>query len=102
MDRLATLLTMARDKPNDPFLIFALALEYHGAGNEAESRSYFERLVNEFPDYVATYYQYGKMEEEKGNTARAADLYRAGINISRAAGNAKTARELQAALDMMD
>ena len=65
MDRLATLLTMARDKPKDPFLLFALALEYHGAGNEAESRSYFERLVYEHPDYIATYYQYGKMEEEK-------------------------------------
>jgi tetratricopeptide (TPR) repeat protein len=102
MDRLATLLTMARDKPNDPFLIFALALEYKTSGNQAESRVYCERLVCEFPDYVATYYQYGKMEEENGNFTRAIDLYSKGIQKARAAGDEKTARELQQAIDLMD
>ena len=102
MDRLTTLLTMARDKPNDPFLLFALALEYKSSGNQAESRLYFERLVNEHPDYVATYYQYGKMEEEEGNSARAVDLYHIGIEKARATGDQKTARELQQAMDMMD
>jgi tetratricopeptide (TPR) repeat protein len=102
MDRLATLLTMARDKPNDPFLLFALALEYKSAGNLTESRQYFERLVNEFPDYVATYYQYAKMEEENGNLAGAVDLYNIGIRKAQAAGDQKTARELQQAMDMMD
>ena len=102
MDRLATLLTMARDKPDDPFLIFALALEYKSGGNQAESRVYFERLVYEFPDYVATYYQYGKMEEENGNLKAAVGLYSKGIEKARAAGDEKTARELQQAIDMMD
>ena len=102
MDRLATLLTMARDKPEDPFLIFALALEYKSGGNQAESRVYFERLVYEYPDYVASYYQYGKMEEEAGNSSKAAELYNIGIDKARAAGDQKTARELQQALDMMD
>lgn len=102
MDRLVTLLTMVRDKPNDPFLIFAIALEYKSGGNQAESRAYFERLVNEFPDYVATYYQYGKMEEENGSAERAVDLYRKGIEKAKASGDAKTARELQQAIDMVD
>jgi tetratricopeptide (TPR) repeat protein len=102
MDRLATLLTMARDKPNDPFLIFALALEYKSGGNQAESRVYFERLVCEFPDYVATYYQYGKMEEENGDFDKAVVLYHKGIEKAKAAGDEKTARELQQAIDMMD
>ena len=102
MDRLATLLTMARDKPNDPFLIFALALEYNSGGNQAESKAYFERLVYEFPDYVPTYYQYGKMEEENGHLDRAVDLYHKGIEKAKAAGDNKTARELQQAIDMMD
>jgi len=102
MDRLATLLTMARDKPNDPFLIFALALEYKSGGNQAESRVYFERLVYEFPDYVPTYYQYGKMEEENGNLDKAVDLYHKGIEKAKAAGDNKTAMELQQAIDMMD
>ena len=102
MDRLATLLTMMRDKPDDSFLIFALALEYRSGGNQAESRVYFERLVCDFPDYVATYYQYGKMEEENGNLDKAVDLYHKGIEKAKAAGDAKTVRELQQAIDMMD
>jgi tetratricopeptide (TPR) repeat protein len=102
MDRLTTLLTMARDKPNDPFLIFALALEYKSNGNQGESRLYFERLVCEYPDYVATYYQYGKMEEENGDLTKAVDLYSKGIGKAKAAGDSKTARELQQAIDMMD
>ena len=102
MDRLASLLTMAREKPDDTFLIFALALEYKSTGNEAESRVYFERLVNEYPDYIPTYYQYGKMEEENGNTDRAIELYNKGIEKAKAAGDQKTARELQQAIDMME
>jgi tetratricopeptide (TPR) repeat protein len=102
MDRLATLQAMAREKPDDTFLIFALALEYKSGGKQAESRLYFERLVNEFPDYVATYYQYGKMEEENGNVEQAAILYNKGIEKAKASGDQKTARELQQAVDMMD
>ena len=102
MDRLTTLLTMARENPNDPFLIFALALEYKTGGNQAESRAYFERLVYEFPDYVPTYQQYGKMEEESGNLKAAVDLYSKGIEKARAKGDEKTARELQQAIDLMD
>jgi tetratricopeptide (TPR) repeat protein len=102
MDRLATLLAMAREKPDDPFLIFALALEYKTSGNQAESRAYFDRLVYEFSDYVPAYYQYGKMEEETGDLAKAITLYTKGIEISKAAGDQKTVRELQQAIDMMD
>jgi tetratricopeptide (TPR) repeat protein len=102
MDRLATLLGMAREKPDDTFLLFALALEYKSSGNQAESRVYFERLVYEFPDYVATYYQYGKMEEENGELKKATDLYSKGIEKAKAAGDNKTARELLQAIDMMD
>jgi tetratricopeptide (TPR) repeat protein len=101
MDRLAALKAMARDKPGDPFLIFALALEYI-ALDQAESRLYFERLVNEFPDYVPTYYQYGKMEEEGGDTAKALRLYSTGIDKAKAGNDIKTARELQQAIDMID
>jgi len=102
MDRLAILLTMTREKPNDTFLIFALALEYKSVGNEAESRAYFERLVNEYPDYVPTYYQYGKMEEETGNMGKAIMLYKNGIEKANASGDDKTARELQQAIDVME
>jgi len=59
-------------------------------------------LVYEFPDYVPTYYQYGKMEEEKGNLEKAVDLYYKGMEKAKAAGDNKTARELQQAIDMMD
>lgn len=102
MDRLATLLTLVRDKPNDPFLIFAIALEHKSSGNEGESMAYFERLVNEFPDYVPTYYQYGKLMEETGQTQKAMHLYKIGIKKATETGDNKTARELQQAIDMIN
>ena len=67
-----------------------------------KSRVYFERLVNEYPDYVPTYYQYGKMEEEMGHLKEAVALYEKGIEKAKAAGDQKTARELQQAIDMMN
>ena len=102
MDRLATLLEMERDKPDDPFLKYALAMEYISKGNMAESRAFFERLVSDYPDYVATYYQYGKLEEEAGNNAAAVALYTLGIEKAKAVGDLKTARELQQAVEMVD
>ena len=102
MDRLATLLEMERVSPGDPFLIYALAMEYVSQGNMTESRRYFDRLVTDHPDYVATYYQYGKLEEEAGHTAIAANLYRTGIEKAKAARDRKTEGELRAALEMMD
>jgi tetratricopeptide (TPR) repeat protein len=102
MDRMTTLQAMMRDKPDDPFLIFALALEYKSAGDHVESRVYFERLVNKHPDYVPTYYQYGKMEEENSNIEVATKLYKLGIEKAKAANDTKTVRELQQAIDMMD
>ena len=102
MDRLATLLIMMRNKPDDPFLIFALALEYKSLDNQAESKVFFERLVNEFPDYFPTYYQYGKMEEENGNSEHALTLYETGLQKAKAANEMKTARELQQAIDTLD
>ncbi|MCW3125437.1 MAG: Tetratricopeptide 4 [Bacteroidetes bacterium] len=102
MDRLATLLEMERAKPTDPFLKYALAMEYVSKGNMTESRRYFERLVAEYPDYVVTYYQYGKLEEETGNNTAAIALYTKGIEKANAVNDAKTARELQQAIDMAD
>jgi tetratricopeptide (TPR) repeat protein len=102
MDRLTTLLEMERDKPDDPFLKYALAMEYISQGKPEEAKVYFEQLVYLYPDYIATYYQYGKLEESAGNNTKATNLYLTGIVKSLAAKDSKTARELQQAIDMMD
>ena len=102
MDRLATLLDMERDKPDDPFLKYALAMEYLSQGKHSEAKAYFAELIEHHPDYVATYYQYGKLEESAGNNAQAVSLYQTGIVKSLAVKDSKTARELQQAIDMME
>src|ERR1700679_3020246 len=102
MDRLAKLLEMERDKPADPFLKFALAMEYQSQGNLIETRAFFKRLVADFPDYAATYYQYGKLEEAQGNAELALFLFKTGIEKAKAENDTKTVRELQQAIEMMD
>lgn len=102
MDRLAVLLDMERDKPQDPFVKYALALEYLSRGNEAESRAYFERLVSDFGHYLPTYFQFGKLEENSGNKERARALYTKGIELAKEAKEFKTVWELEEALDFID
>ena len=102
MDRLAQLLEMERAQPTDPFLKYALAIEHLSLGNMIESRLYFERLVADHPDYIATYYQYGKLEEEAGNGKAAMVLYTVGIEKAKAVNDTKTVRELQQAMELVD
>ncbi|MCS7086489.1 MAG: tetratricopeptide repeat protein, partial [Bacteroidia bacterium] len=63
MSRLETLLGYLAASPSDPFLIYAVAHEHVQNGDDDAARPYFERLLREHPDYLATYYHYGKWHE---------------------------------------
>ena len=55
------------DSPDDAFLNYALAIEYIGI-NEAElAKAIFIKLLENHPNYSATYYHYGKLILKEGN-----------------------------------
>jgi predicted Zn-dependent protease len=95
MDRLAQLRQFVKDEPNDPFNRYALALEVLKADAE-EARQLFEQLVGSFPQYLPTYYPYAQLLVERKETEKAEEIFNLGIERSRAAGDLKTLREIQA------
>ncbi len=100
MSRLETLLGYLSSSPDDPFLLYAVAHEHVQSGDDASAQAYFERLLHEHPDYLPTYYHYGKWHERQNDLAGACRLYRAGIEKS---GDDRHARaELAAALLEID
>ena len=98
MDRLATLLEYQRDDPDDPFVRYALAQEYLKRGETDEALAYFERLVDEQPDYIGTYYHLGKLYESLDRTEDAIRAYRIGIEWAGRASELHARAELQSAL----
>lgn len=92
--RLAHLLAFLKEEPNDPFTMYAIATEY-ATQNPVQARIYYERLLNEHPDYVATYYHAAKLYQNAGETDLAEATYKEGIAVAQAQNEALALRELQ-------
>ncbi len=100
--RLEKLKEMERQKPDDAFLKFAIAQEYVAMGNDDDALTYYNLVRERFPQYVPVYYQAGKLYERINKMILAADTYKQGIAVARAAGEIKTASELNEALMLLD
>ncbi|MCB2407783.1 tetratricopeptide repeat protein [Hymenobacter lucidus] len=98
--RLQQLLTFYNEDPNDPFIIYALATEYRTAEPQ-RAMEYYQKLLDEHPDYVGTYYHAGKMLEFLENPEAAEKVYRRGLQVSRRAGQMHAASEIQQALNQL-
>jgi predicted Zn-dependent protease len=96
MDRLSQLKQFALDDPDDPFNLYALALEYLKS-NPAESGRLFESLIQRQPQYLPTYYPYAQWLIEQKNYGKAEQIFQQGIEAARIAGEQKTLKEMLAA-----
>lgn len=98
MSRLERLKEFLEQDPDDPFNLYALAIEYLGS-EPAESKALFDRLMNEHPTYVPTYYHAAKLYEQLNMTEKAIAIYEKGISIASTANDKKAERELRSSLD---
>ncbi|CAN5324618.1 hypothetical protein BH09BAC3_BH09BAC3_12510 [soil metagenome] len=96
MDRLQQLKQFAQDEPDDPFNLYALALEYLKTENK-ESGRLFAELVDSHPDYLPTYYPYAQLLVERKDVTGAEKIYQLGIERAKSQKQLKTLGELQAA-----
>lgn len=90
------------DDPSDDFSEYALALEFEKAGDRKKSLFHFENLLQRSPDYLAAYYQYGKLCESEKKFYEASEVYEKGMQVAQQQGDSKTLNELRSALEMMD
>ena len=97
--RLEKLKEMQRQKPDDVFLKYAIALEYVSMNEDAEAQKIFELLLEKFSDYIATYYHLGKLYERSGEEEKAKAVYTKGIELAERNNDAKNLRELNEALN---
>lgn len=98
--RLEQLLKFLEDDPDDPFILYALALEYKSV-DPGETGKLFTQLLEYHPDYLPTYYQAALHKEELGQSLDALSLYGAGIEIAKKQNNFSALKELQAAYDTL-
>jgi tetratricopeptide (TPR) repeat protein len=96
--RIEQLLQFYRDDPNDPFNCYAVALEYLKT-DKSHAKRFFEILLDNFPDYIPTYYQAAGLYQELGLKEKAIIIYEKGIAVARIHDDKKAAAELRSALD---
>ncbi|QNF34162.1 tetratricopeptide repeat protein [Adhaeribacter swui] len=94
--RLDQLFEFYREDPNDAFTIYAIATEYVKI-NPEKALEYYQILLKDHPDYVATYYHAGKLYEGLGQKEEAEKIYQQGLVVSRQQGNRHAFSELQQA-----
>lgn len=99
-ERLNSLISFLKETPEDPFLKYCIALEYIKNG-DALAQTYFNDLLANHSDYLATYYSAGKYYESLDDFDQAEKLFEAGILLAKKLGDNKAAGELQTALDML-
>jgi tetratricopeptide (TPR) repeat protein len=100
-ERLKKLMEWEAQKPDDAFLKFAIAQEYVSDENDAEAIKYYQLLLANFPDYLASYYQLGKLYERAGEIHQAVGTYEKGKEVAQAAKDIKTFNELNEALSLI-
>jgi tetratricopeptide (TPR) repeat protein len=94
--RLDQLLFYYKEDPDDPFNLYALALEYQKS-DLIKAREYFDMLLGQHENYVPTYYHAAKLYQNLQQRDKAIALYEKGISIAKKHQDTKAARELQSA-----
>ena len=99
--RMENLKLFLAEDPSDDFSEYALALEYEKTGEIDNAIFHLENIHKRSPEYLAAYYQLGRLLEFKKVFERAAIIYQEGMQVALKAHDKKTYNELQSALSMM-
>jgi Tfp pilus assembly protein PilF len=99
MSRINILKGFLASDPNDSFSRYALALEYVKANQTDEAVREFETVKTNDAEYVATYYQLGKLYQQLGKLHEAEKTFRTGITVASKLKDEHTRSELETALE---
>jgi tetratricopeptide (TPR) repeat protein len=102
MNKIEQLLNLLKNDEKDTFLLYALSLEYIKLKDYSKSIEILQFLVETKPNYLATYYQYGKVLNELGEITKAEIIYKKGIEIASSQNNTKIKQDLESALFLLD
>lgn len=94
MSRRAQIEKLLDAQPNDPFLLYGLAMEDLKDGNAPEGIRRLESLIALNPDYQAAYFQLAQALVEQGDIEPARTWLAQGIEAARRAGDMHAAEEM--------
>jgi len=86
-------------RPNDPFILYAIAMEHLKMEQREIALEKFDSLTKSHPDYVPTYLQFGMALADNGQTDAAKKLLQLGREVAVKAGDMHTAGEITQALE---
>ncbi|MFN4313577.1 MAG: tetratricopeptide repeat protein [Chitinophagaceae bacterium] len=99
MDRIEKLKQFLDLTPHDPFLMYALGLEYRKLGQSEECLFWFNKALEVDPDYIGSYQQLGSYWLEKGDRSKALSFWQGGMDAARRKGDRHAAQEISQWLD---
>ena len=97
--RIAALLDILQQNPEDAFARYALGLEYSGAGELDAALGEFHKLLAVHPDYTNGYFMSAQVLDRAGRTAEARAMLEQGIDSAQRSKNQHAMSEMQAMLD---
>lgn len=92
--RIELLLQFVKEEPDNPFNLYALALEYQNT-DMRKALEYFEDLLKNHADYLPTYYHAAALFVELGLIEEANQTYIEGIALAESQNNQHSLRELK-------
>ena len=93
-ERLKNLESFLEQDPKDPFNWYAVAMEYK-AIDISKTNTYLNHLLENFPTYLAAYYQAAELRIDASKKAEAQSILEKGILLAKAQIDTNTLRELQ-------
>lgn len=92
---------MLEKNPDDSFLNYAAALEFKKNQKIDSAIHLLEQLVSRDKNYLAAYYQLGKMYETISENEKAKNIFLAGKEIAIKQNDLKTLGEIEEALNLL-
>jgi len=98
-ERLKILFKYLEEEPNEPFNVYAIAMEY--INNDVQkAKFYLDRLLTEHPNYVPTYYHAAVIYVDLEDFTNAERIYQLGIEKAHQQQSMKAFDELKRAYQM--
>jgi tetratricopeptide (TPR) repeat protein len=100
--RMQQLQRMLERTPDDPFLLYGIALEFKKAADLPHALEYLDKTIAADAGYCYAYFQRGQVYESLGNIDSAKKSYLDGIEAAGKKGDAHARSELEGALSMIE
>ena len=101
--RIGLLFNMLEKEPDDLFLNYALGIEYlNDPDSLTDAESQFKRVLEIDKNYIAAYYQLGKLYETLLKAKHALDYYKTGLEKAKEQKNNKAINEFGEAIFMLE